>query len=47
MLQKTFPEMRARADSGDEDARAWIDHFVVLGRNLWMKVEIPENAIAA
>ena len=41
MLHKVFPEQVKKAEQGDATARAWVDHFVGLGRNLAMKVDQP------
>jgi alpha-amylase/alpha-mannosidase (GH57 family) len=47
MMHRHLPEMKNRADSGDQASRDWVDRFVALGRNLSMKVETPEAAAAA
>jgi len=41
MLQNVFPEQVERALHGDAAAQEWTKHFVVLGRNLAMKVDYP------
>ena len=47
LLQRVFPEMMERAQSGNEEARQWIEHFASLGRHLTVRVEVPENLKAA
>ncbi len=44
MLQKVYPERLQKAMQGDGAAREWVEHFVALGRNLSVKVEMPEIA---
>ena len=42
MLQKIYPERRERAIQGDSTpAREWVEHFVALGQNLAVKVDMP------
>ena len=38
ILQSTYPAQREKADRGDEDARAWIEHFHVFGDKIMVKV---------
>ena len=47
MLEQTLPEKESRARTDDADARAWVDHFVSLGRNLSVKVDAPSQSQAA
>src|SRR5262249_29591288 len=44
ILQKTYPELAERAAKGDGNAREWVTHFVALGQNLGLKVEMPAMA---
>jgi alpha-amylase/alpha-mannosidase (GH57 family) len=44
MLQKVFPEWVERASQGDAGAREWVEHFVSLGWNLAVKVDMPDFA---
>ncbi|MBI4279277.1 MAG: DUF3536 domain-containing protein [Armatimonadetes bacterium] len=37
LRQSLYPEVRERAEQGDEDARAWVDQFAALGRTLGMR----------
>ncbi|MBN2365252.1 MAG: DUF3536 domain-containing protein [Calditrichaeota bacterium] len=39
MLRKTYPEMKKKADSGDEKAQEWIESFKRLGTSLKVKVD--------
>jgi alpha-amylase/alpha-mannosidase (GH57 family) len=39
ILQELYPELRARAEKGDEEAGAWVNHFVALGEKLLVRVE--------
>ena len=41
LLHKIYPERLETALAGDAEARAWVEHFVALGRNLSVKVETP------
>src|SRR5215467_12692177 len=41
MLQKIYPKRVEMASRGDASARAWIKHFVALGKNLSMSVDMP------
>ena len=47
LLQRVFPDILERAQSGNEEARQWIEHFASLGRHLTVRVEVPENLKAA
>ena len=50
MLQKIYPKRVEMASRGDALARTWIKHFVALGKNLSMSVDmpvIPEMKIAS
>jgi len=47
MKQRVFPEIESRARAGDEWAREWVHHFVALGRNLSMSIEITPQSQAA
>jgi hypothetical protein len=42
MLQRTYPGQLQKATQGDAAAREWVNHFAALGRNLSVKVEVPE-----
>jgi hypothetical protein len=44
MLQNACPAQVEKAAQGDAAAREWVEHFVVLGRNLSVKVETPGMA---
>jgi hypothetical protein len=44
ILQKTYPERLEQARRGDATAREWVEHFAALGRNLSVKVDMPEPA---
>ncbi|MDH7578286.1 MAG: hypothetical protein QHH75_10825 [Bacillota bacterium] len=37
LLQEVYPELRRRAEKGEEDARAWISRFNSLGENLQVR----------
>jgi len=39
LLHTAYPEFRGKADQGDEEAQAWVSHFVALGEKLSMRVE--------
>ena len=41
LLQKVYPERLDKAVQGDPASREWIEHFVALGKNLWVKVDVP------
>ena len=41
LLHKIYPERLETALAGDAEARAWVEHFVALGRNLSVNVETP------
>jgi hypothetical protein len=41
MLQQEYPGRLERALADNADAREWVEHFVALGRNLAVKVELP------
>ena len=38
LLYSTYPELKKRAQEGDEAARAWLAQFVPLGQQLSMRV---------
>jgi len=38
LLHSTYPELKKRAQEGDEAARAWLDQFAPLGQQLSMRV---------
>ncbi len=38
MMQTAYPRFRERAERGDENAKAWVDHFVSLGNKLEFRV---------
>jgi hypothetical protein len=42
MLQKVYPERVEEATKGNAEARAWVEHFVALGKNLAVNVDMPE-----
>jgi hypothetical protein len=39
MFRSTHPEMRRRAESGDEIAREWVEQFRALGEHLGFDVD--------
>ncbi len=39
VLQGSYQGMRERANAGDEEARAWMEHFLALGVSLAVRVE--------
>jgi hypothetical protein len=41
MLHQVYPERLEAATAGDGEAREWVDHFLMLGRNLAVNVETP------
>jgi alpha-amylase/alpha-mannosidase (GH57 family) len=41
MLQKIYPDWLEKALAGNPDAREWVEHFVAVGKNLAVKVELP------
>ena len=41
VLQKNYPDRAAKASQGDPADREWIEHFVALGRNLAVHVDVP------
>jgi alpha-amylase/alpha-mannosidase (GH57 family) len=41
MLQKIYPGRLEKALAGDENAHEWVDHFIALGENLAVKVDVP------
>jgi hypothetical protein len=41
MFQKLYPGWLEKALADDAGAREWVEHFVALGRNLAVKVELP------
>ena len=47
LMQQLLPEMHGRALTGDAEARAWVDHFVALGQNLAVKVDLSTMTKAA
>jgi alpha-amylase/alpha-mannosidase (GH57 family) len=47
MLQRVLPEMSSKAHAGDFLAQKWVEHFVNLGRNLSVRVEVPERELIA
>ncbi len=38
MLQTAYPRFREKAEQGDESAKKWVDHFVILGDKLSFRV---------
>jgi predicted NBD/HSP70 family sugar kinase len=38
-LRTTYPEMKAKSQAGDMQARGWVDQFAALGRALSVYVE--------
>jgi len=42
-----LPEMRSKAQAGDSTAQEWVEHFVNLGRNLSVRVEVPQRELIA
>jgi alpha-amylase/alpha-mannosidase (GH57 family) len=46
MLQSVFPDYAKRVSEGDAAAVEWLEHFVGLGENLGMKVELPAQEAA-
>jgi hypothetical protein len=46
MLQTVFPEWVKKMSEGDKTAQEWVEHFVALGRNLSVKVEVPVPELA-
>ncbi len=38
VLKRAYPDFQSEAEGGDENARAWIRHFVSLGENLSIRV---------
>jgi hypothetical protein len=50
LLQKMYPKRLESAMQGRVQAREWVEHFVKIGQNLAVKVEMPampELAIAS
>jgi alpha-amylase/alpha-mannosidase (GH57 family) len=45
LLQSAAPTVFARAEEGDEGARAWIGRFRALAENLGVRVELPVAAV--
>jgi alpha-amylase/alpha-mannosidase (GH57 family) len=41
MLQKIYPARLEKALADDPAAREWVEHFVGLGKDLYIKVEVP------
>ena len=41
MLQKIYPKRVEMASRGDAVARAWVEHFLALGKNLSVNVDAP------
>ena len=41
LLQKLYPERLESAMQGKGHAREWVEHFIQLGLNLAVKVEMP------
>ncbi|HJY85930.1 MAG TPA: DUF3536 domain-containing protein [Candidatus Acidoferrales bacterium] len=39
MMETVYPEMRERAERGEETAQAWVQHFRTLGESLRVRVE--------
>jgi alpha-amylase/alpha-mannosidase (GH57 family) len=39
MLKSAYPEQRRQSDLGQEEARAWVEHFVALGEKLSVRVD--------
>jgi alpha-amylase/alpha-mannosidase (GH57 family) len=39
MLKSAYPEQRQQAGLGQEEARAWVEHFVALGEKLSVRVD--------
>ncbi len=44
MLQRVFPEFRQRADSGDAQAKSWVEQFLSLGERLGFAVPAVAQA---
>ena len=38
LLKRLFPDQQAGAEQGDEDANAWVESFISLGRKLSVRV---------
>jgi hypothetical protein len=38
-MQRSYPEVRGRADRGEEDARTWVSEFLPLGEKLGFRLE--------
>jgi len=41
MLQKIYPKRVEMASRGDAVARVWVEHFLALGKNLSVNVDVP------
>jgi alpha-amylase/alpha-mannosidase (GH57 family) len=39
MLNSAYPQQRRQAEQGQEEARAWVEHFVALGEKLSVRVD--------
>jgi hypothetical protein len=39
LTQTVYPEVRDRAERGEETAQAWVQHFRALGESLRVRVE--------
>jgi hypothetical protein len=46
LLQNTFPEYQNRAREGDDAAKEWVQHFLLLGRKLSVHVPEPTSEMA-
>jgi hypothetical protein len=47
MMQDLLPGMNEKAQAGDSNAQSWVDHFMTLGRNLSVRVEVPDRVLLA
>jgi hypothetical protein len=45
--EKFYPQIRTRADQGDEASQRWVDYFHQLGEYLKVKITFPEHSIKA
>jgi hypothetical protein len=43
MLQTVYPLHLAQAEKGSSQARAWVDHFIALGKHLGVRVRNDEE----
>jgi hypothetical protein len=39
MLNSVYPEQRRQSEQGQEEARAWVEHFLALGEKLSVRVD--------